>query len=190
MAGRNNDNPKGLQKMHERDRLLEELGAIHDEWRIEMANKVAFKPETDKPHHPETGLTDYQEHYVDANPTFEQEQVFQDRIKHIMEQLAALGNTPAPDDSDLMSKVSETEEFALAVNGDAVLMLLKTDHEEGVQYYRQGGEWVKINPDDDLPALDEADLLETIGEATELWDMNEGRELSVEIFEPILLDGI
>ena len=176
--------------MHERDRLLEELGAIHSEWRAQMTDKVAFMPETDVPHHPETGMTDYQELYTDANPTFEQEQVFQDRIKHIMDQLAVLGPQSQDDVTDLMNKVSETEEFALAVNGDAVLMLLKTDHEEGVQYYREGGEWVKINPDDDLPALDDADLLETIGEATELWDMNEGRELSLEIFEPILLDGI
>ena len=176
--------------MHERDRLLEELGEIHGQWRAEMSDKVAFQPETDQPHHPETGLTDYQELYTDANPTFEQEQVFQDRAAHIMEQLAASTATPVMDDSDLMSKVSETEEFALAVNGDAVLLLLKTDHEEGVQYYRSLGEWVKIEPDDDIPALDDADLLETIGEATELWDMNEGQELPIQIFEPILLDGI
>ena len=179
--------------MHERDRLLEELGELHSEWRAKMADKVAFMPETDEPHHPETGLTDYQEHYVDANPTFEQEQEFQDRIRHVVEQLAALTQQAKPEDddvTDLMSKISETEEFALAVNGNAVLMLLKTDHEEGVQYYRSLGEWVKIDPDDDIPALDDADLMETIGEATELWDMNEGQELSLEIFEPILLDGI
>lgn len=177
--------------MHERDRLLEELADIHNEWRMEMADKVAFMPETDVPHHPETGLTDYQEHYVDANPTFEQEQVFQDRTKHIMGQLAALTETPQQEDdvTDLMSKVSETEEFALAVNGDIVLMLLKTDHEEGLQSYREGGEWVPILPDDDLPALDDSDLVETIGEATEIWDMNEGQELLLAVFEPILLDG-
>lgn len=179
--------------INKRNMLLEELGDIHAQWRIEMADKVAFMPETDQPHHPELGITDYNEHYTDANPTFEQEQVYQDRVKHILDQLAALSETPAeqePDISDLMDKVSETEEFALAVNGTAVLMLLKTDHEEGVQYYREGGEWVRINPDDDLPALDESDLMETVGEATELWDINEGRELSLEIFEPILLDGI
>lgn len=176
-----------IQKRH---RLLEELGEIHDQWRIEMADKVAFKPETDQPHHPELGITDYPELYTDANPTFEQDQVYQDRVKHILDELAALGQQPEDDVTDLMGKVSETEEFALAVNGNAVLLLLKTDHEEGVQYYRSLGEWVKINPDDDIPALDEADLMETIGEATEIWDMNEGQELSLEIFEPILLDGI
>jgi hypothetical protein len=179
--------------MHERDRLLEQLGEIHEDWQQEMSGQVAYRPETDEPHHPEfPGLTDYQLHYTDANPTYEQEQVFQDRIKPILDRLEELRNASEsePDITDLMSKVSETEEFALAVNGDAVLMLLKTDHEEGVQYYREGGEWVKINPDDDIPALDEADLMETIGEATELWDMNEGQELSVVIFEPILLDGI
>lgn len=176
--------------MSKRDELLEELGRIHDEWQAEMATQVEYKPETDVPHHPETGETDYPLHYTDATATHEQEQVFQDRIKHIMDEMAALGNTPAPDDTDLMSKVSETEEFALAVNGDFVLMLLKTDHEEGFQYYRSLGEWVKIEPDDDIPALDEADLLETVGEATELWDMNEGQELSIQIFEPLLLDGI
>lgn len=180
-----------MDRIQKRHRLLEELGEIHDQWRAEMADKVPFLPETDTPHDPESGLTDYQELYTDANPTFEQEQAFQDRIKDILEQLASLSETgPGPDDSDLMSKVSETEEFALAVNGAYVLMLLKTDHEEGVQYYREGGEWVAIGPDDELPALDDADLLETIGEATELWDMNEGKELSVQIFEPILLDGI
>jgi hypothetical protein len=177
-------------KLTRRFQLLEELGDIHNQWRSEMSDKVEFKPETDTPHHPESGITDYQELYTDANPTFEQEQVFQDRAQRILDELAALSQPEEGDDSDLMSKVSETEEFALAVNGDAVLMLLKTDHEEGVQYYRQGGEWVKINPEDDLPALDESDLLETVGEATELWDMNEGQELSVQIFEPILLDGI
>lgn len=180
--------------MHERDRLLEQLGDIHDEWQQEMAGKAPYKPETDQPHHPELpGLTDYQLHYMDVSGTPEQEQVYQDRIRPVLEKLAALGQQaaqPEIDVTDLMSKVSETEEFALAVNGDAVLMLLKTDHEEGVQYYREGGEWVKINPDDDLPVLDDADLMETIGEATELWDMNEGQELSVDIFEPIILDGI
>lgn len=178
--------------MHERDRLLEELGRLHDEWQSEMATQVAYQPETDKPHHPETGETDYPLHYTDASATAEQEQVFQDKIAPILEQLAALGQQSQSEDdvTDLMDKVSETEEFALAVNGTAVLMLLKTDHAEGTQYYREGGEWVQINPDDDLPALEDADLLETIGEATELWDMNEGKELSVEIFEPILLDGI
>lgn len=180
--------------MNRRDELLEQLSDIHDEWRAEMAKQVAWLPETDQPHHPETGETDYSIHYTDANPTYEQEQVFQDRIRPIMEELRMLREQPSAEDnadiSDLMDKVSETEEFALAVNGSSVLMLLKTDHVEGVQYYREGGEWVKINPDDDIPALDESDLVETIGEATEIWDMNEGQELSLEIFEPILLDGI
>lgn len=180
-----------MDNIQKRNMLLEELGDIHAQWRIEMADKVAFKPETDQPHHPETGLTDYQEHYTDANPTFEQEQVYQDRVKDILSQLAALSEAqPEQDVTDLMDKVSETEEFALAVNGDAVLMLLKTDHEVGLQSYREAGVWIGIDVDDDIPALDDADLIEVVGEATEIWDAGEGHELSLLQFKEVALDQI
>jgi len=177
--------------IQKRNRLLEELGDIHGEWRAEMADKVAFTPETDEPHDPESGQTDYQELYTDANPTFEQEQVYQDRVKDILDQLASLGqDQPEQDATDLISKVSETEEFALAVNGDVVSMLLKTDHEAGIQSYRQGGDWVDIHADDDLPALDDADLIEVVGDATEIWDAKEGQELSLRDFKDVALDQI
>lgn len=179
------------ENIQKRNMLLEELGDIHNQWRIEMADKVAFKPETDQPHHPELGITDYQEHYTDANPTYEQEQVYQDRVKHILDQLASLGqDQPEEDVTDLMDKVSDTEEFALAVNGDVVSMLLKTDHEAGLQSYREGGVWIGIDVDDDLPALDDADLIEVVGEATEIWDAKEGQELSLREFKEVALDQI
>jgi hypothetical protein len=178
-----------MDNIQKRNMLLEELGAIHDEWRAEMSDKVAFKPETDEPHHPDLGITDYQELYTDANPTFEQEQVYQDRAQPILDQLAALGqDQPEPDVTALMDKVSETEEFELAVNGAIVQMLLKTDLDAGLQSYRHRGEWIAISPDDDLPALDDADLLEVVGDATAIWDEKEGQELLVSDFKEVLLD--
>jgi hypothetical protein len=79
-------------------------------------------------------------------------------------------------------------DFHLAVNGDAVQMLVKHDFDEGVLSYREGGEWIAVKPGDVLPALDEADLFETIGDATEIWDEKEGGELSLSDFSSVLLD--
>ena len=178
-----------MSSLNERNKLLGQLADLHNKWQAEMADKVEFNPDRDSaPHNAETGESDYSIHYMDRGASPEQEQAYQDSVAGILEQLANLGEETPEEFADKMSKVSDTVDFNLAVNGDAVQMLTKHDFEEGMLSYRQGGEWVPIQPEDDLPALDEADLLEVTGDATEIWDSKEGGELTLSDFSSTLLD--
>lgn len=170
---------RGVEIRNIRDRITE----IHEEWVEEMQSKVPFNPKEAKEG------SDYGEHHVVMDATWEQEKVFQDRVAPLEKKLAELlFATDDVGEGELLSKVSPTVDFHLAVNGDAVQMLVKHDFEEGVLSYRQGGEWIPVKPGDDLPALDEADLLEVIGEATGIWDEKEGGEVTLFDFSSVLLD--
>ncbi len=178
--------------MSERDSLLNELAEIHEKWAEEMESQVEFRPDTDSnPHDKKTGASDYNQHHVDRSASPEQEQVFRDRTAHIIARLEEISRGES--DAELgekLSKVSTSIDFHVAVNGSAVLMLVKHDFDEGLLSYREGGEWIPATPDDELPALDDAVLIEVIGEATEIWDASEGGELSLSDFKTVLLDGI
>lgn len=160
-------------------RIRDQITEIHEAWVEEMESKVPYNANED---------ADYNEHHVVMDATAEQEKVFQDRIAPLEKRLAELLNDPANDETDLVSKVSDSVDFHLAVNGDAVQMLVKHDFDEGLLSYREKGEWVPVKPGDDLPALDEADLLEVVGDATEIWDEKEGSEINLFDFSSVLLD--
>lgn len=177
--------------MSERDRLLQELSEIHDQWYEEMQSQVEYKPEDSDPHDKETMESDYNIHYVDRSATPEQEQVFRDRIDGILKQLAALGDNDDPVPIDLAEKLqnaSTAVEYHLATNGDAVQMLVKHDFEAGILSYREGGQWIPVKPGDELPALDDADLIQVDGSAETIWDAEEGSEMSLSDFSGVLLD--
>lgn len=156
--------------VNERARLLAQLGAIHDQW-----------------------LEDIQAD-DEENATPEQWAEYQALIGPIMRRLKELTGGPvtasAGDSTAVEDKVSDSVEFHLAVNGDLVQMLVKHDFDEGILYYRESGEWVSVTPEQELPALDESDLIEVIGEATEIWDAAEGGELKLSDFKLSLLDEI
>lgn len=174
--------------MSERARLLQELAEIHDQYVGEMNDQVEYKPEDSEPHNRVTMESDYNIHHVDRSASPEQEQVFQDRIAHILEALQNLGEDTTEDNfSEKMSKVSTSVVFHLITNGSLVQMLVKQDYDEGLMSYRENGEWVPITPEDDLPALDDGEMHQVIGDATEIWDAKEGQEVGVSSFSSVLL---
>lgn len=181
-------------KLNRQQELLNEIAQLHAEWEDEFADQVEMDQSHSDPHDAETGASDYNQHYVARSASPEQEQVFQDRIAPLYAELQAItanaptGPVPETVDEGPESRVSSSVDFHLAVNGDAVQMLVKHDFDEGVLSYREGGEWIAVKPGDVLPALDEADLFETIGDATEIWDEKEGGELSLSDFSSVLLD--
>lgn len=75
-------------KWEERSRLLAELDRIHEEWKEEMTSQVTHDEADSDPHTP--GESDYNEHYVARSATPEQEKVFQDRIKDVLDKLSKL----------------------------------------------------------------------------------------------------
>lgn len=165
-------------------RLRDKITEIHEDWVEEMQSQVPFNPEDH-----EEG-SDYGQHHVVMGASAEQELIFQARVAPLERRIDEILNEPPEWENDLLSKASDTVEFQLATNGNAVLMLVKTDLNEGLMWYREGGDWVQIKLGDDLPALDDSDLVEVIGDATEIWDEKEGGELILSDFEKVALDGI
>jgi hypothetical protein len=165
-------------------RLRDKITEIHEDWVEEMQSQVPFNPEDH-----EEG-SDYGQHHVVMGASAEQEMVYQARIAPLERRIQEILDTPPEWEADLLSKASDTILFQLATNGSAVQMLVKTDLDEGLMWYREGGEWVPVKPGDDLPALDDADLIEVIGDATEIWDEKEGGEATLPDFEKVALDGI
>lgn len=182
-------------KLNRQQQLLNEIAQLHAEWESEFEDQVEMDQSHSDPHDKETGASDYNQHYVARSASPEQEQVFQDRIAPLYAELEAItANAPAGVSTENTSSdpemggVSTSVDFHLAVNGDAVQMLVKHDFDEGLLSYREKGEWIPVKPGDELPALDEADLVEVIGNATGIWDEKEGGELTLDVFETVLLD--
>lgn len=165
-------------------RLRDKITEIHEDWVEEMQSKVLYNPEDH-----EEG-SDYGQHHVVMDASVEQELIYQARIAPLERRIEEILNEPAEWEADVLSKASDSVTFQLATNGTAVLMLVKTDLDEGLMWYRADGKWVQIQLGDELPALDDADLVEVIGDATEIWDAKEGGELVLSDFEKVALDGI
>lgn len=166
-------------------RLRDKITSIHEDWVEEMQSKVPYDASKDT-----EGGSDYGQHHVVMDASVEQELVYQARIAPLERRIDEILSQPPEWEADLLSKASETVLFQLATNGASVQMLVKTDLNEGLMWYRERGEWVQIGLGDELPALDESDLVEVIGDATEIWDMSEGGELTLSDFEKVALDGI
>lgn len=169
--------------------LIAEISRIHDEWVASLGdNAVEFHPEDSEPH--KEGEDDYSLNYVDHSAGTEQERVFQEQIAPLLAELKALSETEFVElpGSPVEGEESPTVDFDLAVNGDLVLMLVKHDFEEGSVSYRQGGEWIMVQPGEEIEALDDSDLVSVTGDATPIWDKAEGTELSLQDFGKVLLD--
>lgn len=172
------------EKGRELSKLYATLSLIHEDWVEEMRPTVPYNPENDGPD------SDYSIHYVDVDASPAQQEVLRGRSAPIERRIQEILDEPVEGEADLLSKASDTVLFELATNGSTVQMLVKTDLNEGLMWYREGGEWVQIKLGDDLPALDDSDLLEVIGDATEIWDEKEGGELTLSDFAKVALDEI
>ena len=172
------------EKGRELARLYATLAQIHEDWVEEMRPHVPYNPAHDSPG------SDYSQHHVDADASGEQEQVLRGRSAPIERRIAEIRDEPPAWEAELLSKASDIVEFHLALNGKAVLMLVKHDLDAGLLSYREGGEWIPVRPEDKIPALDDSDLFEVIVDATEIWDANEGGELKLSAFERVALDGL
>jgi hypothetical protein len=77
------------QRAQRKNELLAELGDIHYEWVMAHQDNIDYNPERDSnPHDGET--SDYNEHSLDRSATAEQEEDFQRRTQHILDELATL----------------------------------------------------------------------------------------------------
>lgn len=182
-------------KLNRQQQILNEIAAIHAEWEREFEDQVEMNWDHSKPHYKETGATDYNQHHVAVSASTEQEKVFQDRIAALVAELEAItesapsgpvtaaGGPEAGDEGDGSTSI----DFDLVVNGDLVLMLVKHDFEEGTLSYREGGNWINVQPGQELPALDDNELTPVTGQATPIWDAAEGGELTVDSFKDVLL---
>jgi len=92
-----------------------------------------------------------------------------------------------PEQVDDEEGLGDTVEFSLLIDGKSVKMLIRSDFEEGSMYYRSSGEWVKITPDDVIPALDDLPFTRVTGDATEIWDDAEEKRTK-DMFTDVLLD--
>ena len=172
------------EKGRELARLYATLAQIHEDWVEEMRPHVPYNPAHDSPG------SDYSQHHVDADATWAQEQVLRNRSAPFERRIAEIRDEPPEWEAELLSKASDIVEFHLALNGEAVLMLVKHDFDAGLLSYREGGEWIPVKPGDEIPVLDESDLFEVIVDATEIWDAKEGGELKLSDFERVALDGL
>lgn len=173
-----NENGREIQRLHSI------LAQIHEDWVEEMQSKVPYNPDRHSPG------SDYGMHHVDMDATWEQEQVLQVRQAPILRRIAELREVPPEDEGELLDQASISMEFHVARNGDSVQMLVKHDFNVGLLSYRKGGEWIPVKPGDELPALDDADLFQVIGGATEIWDEKEEGELTLSDFRSVALDEI
>lgn len=77
------------ERRAEKTRLLNELGNIHHAWVADHKDAIDFQPERDSKPHNGTD-SDYALHSLDRSATAAQEDDFQQRTAHILEQLKAL----------------------------------------------------------------------------------------------------
>lgn len=173
-----NDIGREIQRLHS------VLAQIHEDWVEEMQSQVPFRPDRHPPG------SDYNLHHVDIDATWEQEQVLQVRQAPILRRIAEVRKAPPEDEGELLDQASIAVEFHLARLGDSVQMLVKHDFNVGLLSYRKGGEWIPVKPGDELPALDDADLFQVIGDATEIWDQMEGSGAALSDFRKVALDEI
>lgn len=165
-------------------RLNSVLARIHEEWVEEMQSKVPYNPDHHSPG------SDYGMHHVDMDATWEQEQILQGRQAPFLRRIRELQEAPLDDEGALLEQASTALEFHLAIIGDSVQMLVKHDLVVGLLSYRKGGVWIPVEPSDELPVLDAADLFQVIGQATEIWDQKEGSNLTLSDFQRVALDEI
>lgn len=163
------------------------------DWREDTYPHVEYNHEDAKPgigpNGETTGKSDYDIHVPDRSASWEQEQDFARRAAPILDQLEMLQNGETLETfARKMANESTDTEFDLAVNGTAVQMLTKTDMNTGAVAYRENGEWVDIKKGQEVPALDDADLIAVTGDATAIWDKAEGGELSTRDFLSVALD--
>lgn len=182
-------------KLNRQQQILNEIALIHEEWEAEFEGQVEMDQDHSDPHDQVTSESDYNQHHVARSASPEQEKVFQDRIAVLFAELEAItANAPgAPvtaSSGELAAEedVSTSVDFDLAVNGDLVLMLVKQDFDTGTVSYREKGEWVDVLPKQEIPALDDSELISVTGGATPIWDKAEGAELRLMHFREVLLD--
>lgn len=163
-------------------RLHSVLAQMHEDWVEEMHSKVPYNPERHAPG------SDYGMHHVDMDATWEQEQVLYIRQAPIFRRIAELQKAAHEAEPELLDDASGVVEFHVTTDGDAVLMLVRHDFDAGLLSYREGGQWIPIKPSDELPALDDRDLIEVMGDATEVWDLKEGSDPTLSDFRKVILD--
>lgn len=189
-------------KLNRKQEILNEIARIHAEWETEFESQVEMDQSHSDPHDKDTMKSDYNLHYVARSASVDQEKEFQKRISDLYEELQAITES-APGDPEAETPVvaaagepekpeggiSDSVDFDLSVNGSLVLMLVKHDFEEGTLEYREGGNWVAVVPDQELPALDDSTFVPVTGEATPIWDQLEGKEVTLRDFEGVTLDS-
>lgn len=184
-------------KLNRKQEILNEIARINAEWENEFEDQVEMDESHSNPHDKDTMKSDYNLHYVSRSASPEQEKVFQDRIAVLYAELQSITDS-APGEpvaeapvvaaaGEPEGGISDSVDFDLAVNGNLVLMLVKHDFEEGTLEYREGGNWIEVVPDQEIPALDDSTLIPVTGEATPIWDEREGKELTLMDFDSVLL---
>lgn len=176
------DNNQSTQNKKNKQIILEEISRLHREWIKEIEPSVEMNPEDSKPH--AEGESDYNQHYPTVSATPEQEEDFQQRVAGLYAELQAI--TESGDDEEPITEPGK--EYSLAVNGDLVQMLVLHDFDSGWLSYRENGQWVQVKPDDDMPVLEDADLIEVGVGAVEIWDEVSGGEVLKSQFSKELLD--
>lgn len=177
------DNDQREQNKKNKQIILSEIARIHREWSQEIEPNVEMNPEDSNPH-TEGGESDYNLHYPTVSATPEQEADFQRRVAGLYAELKAITESGGV-------REPETEpgkEYSLAVNGELVQMLVLHDFDSGWLSYRENGQWVQVKPDDDMPVLEDADLIEVGVGAVEIWDEISGGEVLKGQFATELLD--
>jgi hypothetical protein len=165
-------------------RLHSVLAQMHEDWVEEMHSQVPYDPTRHPPG------SDYGMHHVDMDATWEQEQVLYVRQAPIFRRIAELQKAADERDPEPVGEVPGVVEFHVTVDGEAVLMLVRHDFDAGLLSYRQGGHWIPVTPNDELPDLDDRDLIEVIEDATLVWDLKEGSEPTLSDFRKVILHRI
>jgi hypothetical protein len=92
------------------------------------------------------------------------------------------------DEEEYQDGLGDDVEFGLAISDKGeVLMLVRTNYEEGSMEYRVNGEWNYITPDKDIPILDDNPLTRVTGDAVAIWDSVE-EDAKEKDFEEVILD--
>lgn len=177
------DNDQSTRNKKNKQLILAEIERVHREWVQEVESSVEMNPEHSSPHE-EAGDSDYNEHFPTVSASPEQEAEFQSRVAGLYAELKAI--TDSGEEQEPETEFGK--EYSLAVNGELVQMLVLHDFESGWLSYRENGEWIQVQPDDEIPVLDDADLVEVGSGAVDVWDQLDGGEALKANFSAELID--